>query len=268
MKYYIPPNTGSVQEFTAPKGGTYKLEVWGAQGGQGTVTSSGKGGYSCGTVSLIKNIVLYVCIGGQGGLPTYSSDYSFTVSGKSTGGIGGYNGGGHGGDGFTAYPGGGGGGGATHIATSNGLLKELSSNQSSVLIVAGGGGCSWIGGSVADGGGLNGISVTLGSYTSAGGGQTSGYQFGQGQAGYTKTAYGSAGAEGNGGAGGGWYGGYACQTGNGNDTNIGGGGGSGHIGSGVTGSTIAGNTSFTDYDGTTVTGHAGNGYARITQISF
>jgi hypothetical protein len=51
------------------------------------------------------------------------------------------------------------------------------------------------------------------------------------------------------------------------NTNVGGGGGSGHIGSGVTGSTIAGNTSFTDYDGTTVTGHAGNGYARITFVS-
>ena len=259
--------TGSVQTYTVPLTGTYKLEVWGAQGGQGTQTTSGKGGYSCGTVSLIKNIVLYVCIGGQGGLPTYSSDYSYGVSGKSTGGIGGYNGGGHGGDGFTAYSGGGGGGGATHIATSNGLLKELSSNQSSVLIVAGGGGCSWVSGSVADGGGQIGLSASFATYTSVGGSQTSGYQFGQGQNGSSKIGVCNCGAEGNGGAGGGWYGGYAYQTGNGDNTNVGGGGGSGHIGSGVTGSTIAGNTSFTDYDGTTVTGHAGNGYARITFVS-
>ncbi|WP_154650119.1 fimbrillin family protein [Segatella paludivivens] len=259
--------TGSVQTYTVPVTGTYKLEVWGAQGGQGTQTTSGKGGYSCGTVSLIKNKVLYVCIGGQGCLPTYSSDYSYGVSGKSIGGTGGYNGGGQGGDGFTAYSGGGGGGGATHIATSNGLLKELSSNQSSVLIVAGGGGCSWVSGSVADGGGQIGLSASFATYTSVGGSQTSGYQFGQGQNGSSKIGVWNCGAEGNGGAGGGWYGGYAYQIENGENTNVGGGGGSGHIGSGVTGSTIAGNTSFTDYDGTTVTGHAGNGYARITFVS-
>ncbi len=256
--------TGSVQTYTVPLTGTYKLEVWGAQGSN---TAAGKGGYSYGTVSLTNNSILYIYVGGQGGNPTFSANYSYGVSGTSSGGAGGYNGGGKGGDGFTAFSGGGGGGGATHIARTNGILSALSTNQSSVLIVAGGGGYSWPEGGLASGGGLNGISTTFGSYTSAGGGQTSGYQFGQGQAGYTKTAYGSNGAEGNGGAGGGWYGGYACQTGNGNDTNVGGGGGSGHIGSGVTGSTIAGNTSFTDYDGTTVTGHAGNGYARITFVS-
>ena len=255
--------TGSVQTYTVPLTGTYKLEVWGAQGTDFIKGTGGNGGYSYGTISLTKNKVLYVCVGGQGNPPTYSSDFSYSVSGKSLGGTGGYNGGGNGGDGFTAYSGCGGGGGATHIATYNGVLKELSSNQASVVIVAGGGGST----SEAAGGGINGISSTNGTYTSAGGGQTSGYQFGQGQAGYTKTAYGSSGAEGNGGAGGGWYGGYSYQTGNGNGTNVGGGGGSGHLGSGVTGSTIAGNTSFTDYDGTTVTGHSGNGYARITFVS-
>ena len=255
--------TGSVQTYTVPFTGTYKLEVWGAQGTDFIKGTGGNGGYSYGTISLTKNKVLYVCVGGQGNPPTYSSDYSYSVSGKSLGGTGGYNGGGNGGDGFTAYSGCGGGGGATHIATYNGVLKELSSNQASVVIVAGGGGST----SEAAGGGLNGISCSNEYYTSAGGGQTSGYQFGQGQAGYTKTAFGDYGAEGNGGAGGGWYGGYAYQTGNGDNTNVGGGGGSGHIESGVTGSTIAGNTSFTDYDGTTVTGHAGNGYARITFVS-
>ena len=252
--------TGNVQTYTVPLTGNYKLEVWGAQG-------SGKGGYSYGTVSLTKNSILYIYVGGQGGTPTLSANFSFGVSGTSFGGVGGYNGGGKGGNGFTGYSGSNGGGGATHIATVNGLLSALSTNRSSVLMVAGGGGCSWGVGTDGAGGGQNGISATFGAYTSAGGGQTSGYQFGQGQAGYTKTAFGVNGAEGNGGAGGGWYGGYACQTGNGNDTNVGGGGGSGHIGSGVTGTTIAGNTSFTDYDGTTVTGHAGNGYARITFVS-
>ena len=259
--------TGYVQSYTVPFTGTYKLEVWGAEGGEGAAAPAcAKGGYSYGTVLLAKNNILYVCVGGQGSNPTYSSDYSYSVSGSGFGGAGGYNGGGKGGNGFTAFSGSGGGGGATHIAIVDGLLNTLSSNRSSVLIVAGGGG----GGSFGEGGsggGENGISATYGSYTSVGGGQTSGYQFGQGQDGYSKTACYNNGAEGNGGAGGGWYGGYACQTGNGVSTCVGGGGGSGYIGSGMTGATIAGNASFTDYDGKSVIGHAGNGYARITFIS-
>ena len=267
---YLPRTfdyTGTVQSYTVPVTGIYKLEVWGAQGGEGKAElTCAKGGYSYGTVSLVKNSILYICVGGQGGNPTYSSDYSPGVSGTGFGGKGGYNGGGKGGNGFTTS-GSGGGGGATHIAVVAGLLNTLSSNKTSVLIVAGGGGGNgWFGGN-ASGGGENGISAAYGTYTSVGGGQTSGYQFGQGQDGYSKTAYYSCGAEGNGGAGGGWYGGYACQTGNGENTDVGGGGGSGHIGSGVTGATIAGDTSFTDYDGATVTGHSGNGYARITFIS-
>jgi hypothetical protein len=259
--------TGNVQSYTVPLTGIYKLEVWGAQGGEGAEKlSCAKGGYSYGTVLLTKDNILYVCVGAQGGNPTYSSDYSYGVSGIGFGGAGGYNGGGKGSNGLTSYSGSGGGGGATHIATITGLLSSLSSNKSSVLIVAGGGG----GGSYGEGGsggGINGLSSAYGTYTSLGGGQTSGYQFGQGQDGYPKTAYGSCGAEGNGGAGGGWYGGFACQTGNGENTNVGGGGGSGYIGPRVTGATIAGDTSFTDYDGTTVTGHSGNGYARITFVS-
>jgi hypothetical protein len=258
--------TGTVQTYKVPVTGTYKLEVWGAQGGGFSETFRGRGGYSYGTVFLNRNSVLYIYVGGQGGNPTYSSDYSYGISGTGFGGVGGYNGGGKGGNGFTGYSGSGGGGGATHIAAINGLLNTLSSNKSAVLIVAGGGG----GGSFGEGGpggGENGVSATFGTYTSIGGGQLSGYQFGQGQDGYSKTSFGNTGAEGNGGGGGGWYGGYACQTGNGDNTNVGGGGGSGYIDSGVTGVTIAGNVSFTDYDGTTVTGHSGNGYARITFIS-
>jgi hypothetical protein len=251
--------TGDVQSYTVPLTGTYKIECWGAQGG------SGKGGYSYGTVSLTRNSILYICVGGQGGNPTYSSDYTYSVSGTGFGGAGGYNGGGKGGNGSAAN-GATGGGGATHIALVNGLLNTLASDKSSVLIVAGGGGGDSLGHG-GSGGGADGISAIYGTYTSAGGGLASGYQFGQGQDGYSKTTYESCGAEGNGGGGGGWYGGYAYQTGNGSNTCIGGGGGSGYIGPRVTGTTIAGDTSFTDYDGTIVTGHSVNGYARITFVS-
>ena len=61
------------------------------------------------------------------------------------------------------------------------------------------------------------------------------------------------------GGGGGWYGG-----GGGRDLT---GGGSGHIGESVSGSTIAGNTTFKSPYGGTETGHAGNGYAIITLLS-
>ena len=36
-------HTGSVQTFTAPVDGVYKLEVWGAQGGDGWGLPGGKG---------------------------------------------------------------------------------------------------------------------------------------------------------------------------------------------------------------------------------
>ena len=53
--------TGAVQSITLPKG-IYKLECWGAQGGNGCTDNSytgGKGGYSIGTISLNTKITLY-----------------------------------------------------------------------------------------------------------------------------------------------------------------------------------------------------------------
>ena len=50
--------TGTVQTYTAPVTGTYKLEVWGAEG-------SVKGGYSSGIKSLSAGQTIYVYIGGK-----------------------------------------------------------------------------------------------------------------------------------------------------------------------------------------------------------
>ena len=61
------------------------------------------------------------------------------------------------------------------------------------------------------------------------------------------------------GGGGGWYGGSAVSA-------EGGAGGSGHIGTGLTGETIAGTEEFPSPYGTTEIGHQGNGYARITFV--
>ena len=130
-KIYEFDYTGDVQTFVAPIDGYYKLEVWGAQGGEANNYAGGYGGYSQGTVFLAKDSKLYIVVGESGKASSTS---------KADGG---YNGGGLGYGGLcngnaTRY--GASGGGATHIATESGLLADLSSNKNSVLIVSGGGG--------------------------------------------------------------------------------------------------------------------------------
>ena len=63
--------TQSVEEFTAPVSGEYKLECWGSQGGT-TVENGipGKGGYCIGAYSTKKNGILYICIGNCGSFGT------------------------------------------------------------------------------------------------------------------------------------------------------------------------------------------------------
>ena len=216
----------------------YRLEVWGAQGGNcvnGAI--GGKGGYSIGYKSLSATQKIYLVVGSTGGVGQHSA-----------GGTGGYNGGGKGGDGFSYYnyAGGGGGGGASHIATLSGLLSALSSNKNSIIIVAGGGGGGCHTGLTGfSGGGPSGTTDSRCSPAT----QTTGYAFGQGQAGRNGD-HGSGGGEGNGGGGGGWYGGYVYQN-NGIASDCAGGGGSGYIG-GVS-------------DGQTTTGvRSSDGYAVIT----
>ena len=250
-----------MQEFTAPLNATYKIECWGAQGGSYynkiNMVDGGKGGFSIGYKNLNMSDELYICVGSKG------SDNSGT-----SGGNGGYNGGGNGGDGYGNYSGGGGGGGATHIAiiSNRGLLKNYKDNyQSEILLVSGGGGGTGAVSSPGYGGGLNGGTVSSGHgvYTVIGATQTSGYVFGQGQNGKTKTNEIYWGVEGNGGGGGGFYGGLACQE-DGANSDCGGAGGSGYVGDVTNGETIAGDQTFPKPKGGTETGHSGDGYAIIT----
>ncbi|MGE5455485.1 MAG: immunoglobulin-like domain-containing protein [Ignavibacteriales bacterium] len=254
--------TGGAQTFTAPISGTYKFEVWGAQGGNG----GGKGGYATGQISLTANQQLTVITGGAG------SDY-------------------YGGTGTLTGSGGGGGGGGSFIR-----------NGSTVLIAAGGGGGAAQGAGGA-GGGTNGLAGTVGGSTGAGTGGTQssggtggsapngdngnngGYGYGGGsKRGGNGTAFstggtgGGAGGFGGGGAsatnysdgttggggGGGYYGGGAGGS---YYTSSGGGGGSSYIGSLTSSQTIAGNATMPNTSGGSETGHAGNGYVRITFIS-
>ena len=86
--------TGGEQTFTAPVSGTYKLEVWGAQGGSGSFNNysndkAGYGGYSLGLISINLSSKIYINVGGAGG-----------VVNSINGSAGGYNGGGAGGSGY------------------------------------------------------------------------------------------------------------------------------------------------------------------------
>ena len=118
--------TGKEQVFNAQYNGVYKIEAWGAQGGNGQESSNsigGYGAYSVGKITLSKGDKLYINVGGQG-------QNNLDQNGTSAGG---YNGGGQG---YRAA----GGGGATHVATKSGLLKNLENYKGNILIVAGAGG--------------------------------------------------------------------------------------------------------------------------------
>ncbi len=126
--------SGKEDTFIVLCNGVYKLETWGASGGNATNTYiGGYGGYSSGYVTLNKGDVLYINVGESGK----------TISGSNCDKTGTYNGGGscYVSDGLgnlgETY---GSGGGATHIATKSGLLSTLSDSIDSVLIVSGGGG--------------------------------------------------------------------------------------------------------------------------------
>ena len=257
--------TGAVQNLTLNKG-TYKLEVWGAQGGNYSTTYvGGKGGYSYGTLTLTDTTNLYVYVGKQG------SAHSTTTGGSSAGGFNG------GGSAVTvSYN------GTTSYVTGGGGASDIRIGQDSLyarVIVAGGGSGSsnyssgYYGGGTSAGYGVSGYGGTA---TSAG---TNGL-FGVGSnATPSSTNYKYASP----GGGGGWYGGGSSGTNRSDSTDyrIYTGGGSGYVYTSSTASnypsgnlltstyyltnavTVAGNTSFTSTSGGTETGHSGDGYAKI-----
>ena len=282
-----------VQTLTVPRDGYYLLEVWGAQGGSVTYSTSyrgGYGGYAKGLIKLNKDDSLFIVTGGSGTGGISSSSY-----------VGGYNGGGStgGSSGSDHYHSSG--GGATHIATQTGLLSTLENNKDAILIVAGGGGGGYVhtaGASYSsiggDGGGYIGNNSTYGSTNGKyglGGSQTSGGKyynsteitssvFGSfGLGGIPAFSWGSAG-------GGGYYGGGASYGNTDANGNSGGGGGSGYIGNPLllssselsksmycyncTASSVAETRtiSTTNVSATATSNYAkqGNGYARITYV--
>lgn len=259
------------------KMGTYKLEVWGAQGGyRSSSTYGGKGGYSVGTVVLNDTKDVFLYSGGAGN------------TGKTAGG---FNGGGRRG----TYNGGGGG---SDIRIGRDSLYAR-------VIVAGGGGSD---GSSARAGGAGGgtagqtyqgsgygtnngpgnttysgssSSTTASSQSTTVTGSTTaikgGFGFGGNGQGPVNNGYGGAG-------GGGWYGGSGTQPDSSGDDDKAGAGGSGYVYTSSTASqypsgclldssmyledasTIIGTSSFAGPSGSSEKGHSGDGYCRITVI--
>jgi len=284
--------TGSVQTTTLTPG-RYKLECWGAQGGNsnqsnGTYGNGGKGGYSTGILNVSTNTTIYITVGGQG--------QNGVLNTRTAGGFNG------GGDGYgTNNSGvGGGGGGASDISLMSPVFSHSSyfinnirdtNSLLSRIIVAGGGGSAGydVSNNAANGGagggttGQDGLSNRV--YHGTGGKQTT---FGTGGSSeepnrYSVQAKFGCGASASNstdvapGGGGGWYGGgLHCDSA---------GGGSGYVYTPTTASnypsgcllnsayylsnaqTIAGNQSFSSPTGGTETGHSGNGYVRITKLS-
>ena len=136
--------TGDYQLFTAPYTGSYKIELWGAQGGSGQYTGKtlyygGKGSYTSGTILLNKGEDIYIYVGGSGTSVSGSSSATVTNNGKN------YNGGGR----ATFYSNnsvGGGGGGATDVRyfsstpTNDELVWSSTKGLNSRIMVAAGGG--------------------------------------------------------------------------------------------------------------------------------
>lgn len=262
------PYTGSYKTITLPKG-TYKLECWGAQGGYyHSSYPGGKGGYSYGEITINQDTAFYLYAGGQGSYINSSGSIE-----------GGYNGGGTAITSNSSYYIGAGGGGSDIRLISNDLYAR-------VIVAGGGGGAHYNSYNTAGGvgGGVSGIKGT--NYSSSYVGGDPGTATSGGASFYQTTSGGTAGSFGQGGyystystgGGGGWYGGGGARR-------AGGGGGSGYVYTSGTAlqypsgcllnssyylsnaSTLNGATSFTDYSGSTTTGHSGNGAVRITVLN-
>mgnify|MGYP004465390719 CR=1 FL=1 len=265
--------TGGEQTFTAPISGTYKVELWGAEGGSSISNLSSLGGYVKGNITLKRNQKLYVYVGEK---PEYisgmcydnnpNSSFNGSTQGNCTGG-----------------------GGATDVRlTSATNWYDFDGLKSRIIVAAGGGGIWYDNKTIGTAGGLKGYD---------GGGEGGS----QNKPGSPNGEFGISGSGGTTIGGGGYYGGSIGAA-----TNAGGGSSfiSGHNGCDAikeestdgniihTGQSIHySNLYFTDTvmidgngykwttekgeytgmplhsDNSIITGNTGNGYARITLVS-
>ena len=261
--------TGGEQTFVAPVTGVYKLETWGAQGGN-IYGNGGYGGYSLGLLSIKAKDILFINVGNQ------SQNLDSTYNGGGKGYVNNtWN--------YQFSPG----GGATSVASYSGLLETLSDKIESIIVVAGGGagGASYESVKI-DGGSAGGFIGNSGSYRrqnskftvynlSTGGTQTSGGK----NAGKTQTINSTFGKVSGYSGGSGLYGGGSSATTDGCVYSAA--GGSGYIGSPLLTeksmycynckesneeSTKTISTTCANETPTENCSKKGNGYARITLI--
>lgn len=199
--------TGSEQSVTL-KPGKYKLECWGASGGKEGLDFGGgaKGGYSVGELTLKKQTVLFVYVGGCGkSSPTSEPEFNGGGLGSSVSG-----------------------GGATDIRLVDGVWNSTKGLHSRIIVAGGGGSSTLNNGEGGNGGGqLGSNGNSYKDYYSPGAGQYDGCR---GQNFYNDSYFGVGGTYTAGymhsckyGGGGGWYGGA------GSPLICGGGGGSGYV---------------------------------------
>lgn len=213
--------TGTYQTFTAPATGYYKIELWGAQGGNSVGNSSkacsygrgnayaaggcgGFGAYTSGTIYLPKDTTLYIYVGGRGNNGT---------SGRNV--TGGWNGGGSSTYDHSDDEASGSGGGSTDIrlvATSTSTTwNEFESLKSRIMVASGGGG----GSDVYPGGNGGTLTSTKNRYSN-GATQKTGYGFGYGENAVYRVSNKDVA-----GAGSGYFGGYSTAASSSNYSNFG-----------------------------------------------
>ena len=260
------PYSGSAKTIVLPKG-TYRLECWGAQGGNYSDSYvGGKGGYSFGLLILDEDTTLYLYVGQQ--------NNNYGSSAGNTSGTA-FNGGGYGTTVYykSTYTYSCAGGGGTDIRIGQDSLYAR------VIVAGGGSGATngssgWYGGGTTSGG----YSTTFQATQTTAGNLGSFGVGGNGSPSSTNYKYASAGG------GGGWYGGGSSNSYSDSDSALrqNCGGGSGYVYDGSTyanypsgcllsskyyllgATTMAGNETFDAPAGGTETGHAGHGYIRIT----
>lgn len=237
--------TAGLQSFTVPISGTYKIQAYGAQGGDGkpnasSVVAGALGGYSFGQKTLSQGEVIVIGVGQSGVDQALATVPYGNVNFTSGFNGGGFNGGGKVTNDSTNDGRPGGGGGASDLRQGGAALSNR-------IIVAGGGGGAGsqppvdgnVAGGVGGGGSSNGGNSLHSSLVAEGGLSTRGGQFPFSTCSFTRLNNNDWGSDGvlgiggngdindGGGGGGGYYGGAgSCVA-------AGGAGGSGYIG-GVT----------------------------------
>lgn len=268
------PYSGAPVEIQLPPG-RYKLECWGAQGGDANINycKGGRGGYSRGILKLKQYSAVFLRSGQAGPVPNQKGPSEPALNGGGSGNT-------------TAST------SSVSRITSGGGASDVRIGVDSLfarVIVAGAGGGSGFASSsqACDGGFGGGMTGGSGeaysSYAREGYGGTQTEGGGNGYA--TPGNYGTFGqggnditsAQGGSGGGGGWYGGGASDG-----YYCGGGGGSGFVWVGENApdgylltedhylsiaATFAGSEAFLSPDGTEETGHTGDGFIRISVIS-